>query len=340
MKSTPVDIWFDFANPPHVNLFRPLLKHYQGQDRICYCTAKHFAETIGLLKKYGIKYRLFGQHAGKGRLKKIIALLSRNIEMISRVPDFKICICSSFEAVQIAWLKGRTSIMFDDNEIAPNWLYSKFVSHVFTPAVIDKKYFIKSGISAKKIIQYDGFKEDIYLADYQPDPTFLKKLPFKQFITVRPENIFASYVPKDAQSITPNLIAALLAEGYNILYLPRYEIDSSYVKGRHPNIFIPDAPLNGLDVCYYSQAVLTGAGTFAREAALLGTPAVSFFAGEQLLSVDQALISDTKMFYSRDVTTILSYLARSQKRDHDRMKSKTVQQQVFSLIDDCLNTIH
>ena len=339
MKSTPVDIWFDFANPPHVNLFRPLLQHYQEQDRICYCTAKHFAETIGLLNKYGINYHQYGKHAGKDRFKKLIALLSRNIEMISRVPDFKICICSSFEAVQIAWLKSRTSIMFDDNEIAPNWLYSKFVSHVLTPAVIDKKYFIKSGISQKKIIQYDGFKEDIYLADYRPDPTFLEKLPFKQFITVRPENIFASYVPPNAQSITPKLIAALLDEGYNILYLPRYEIDHSYVKGWRPNLFIPDAPLNGLDVCYYSQAVLTGAGTFAREAALLGTPAVSFFAGAQLLSVDQALISDHKMFYSRDVTHIISYLAHCQKRNFDQTRSKTVQQQVVSLIDDCLSTI-
>ena len=41
-------------------------------------------------------------------------------------------------------------------------------------------------------------------------------------------------------------------------------------------IFVPEGPLNGLDVCY-SDAVLTGAGTFAREAAILGTPAISFF---------------------------------------------------------------
>ncbi|NMC13344.1 MAG: DUF354 domain-containing protein [Chloroflexi bacterium] len=337
MRNDEIDIWFDFANPPHVNLFRPMLEHFQKNGRICFCTAKHFAETIGLLNKYGIEYHLFGRHAGKARHKKLLALLSRNVDLFFKIPNYKVCICSSFEAVQISWLKRKTSIMFDDNEIAPNWLYSKFVSYVITPSAIDKHQFIRKGIPESKILQYNGFKEDVYLADYVPDPNFTEKLPFEQFITVRPENIFASYVSKNARSITKELIAALLNEGYKILYLPRYKIDFAYVDQNHPNVFIPDAPLNGLDVCFYSRAVLTGAGTFAREAALLGTPAVSFFAGDQLLSVDKALIAVKKIFYSRDVSEILFHLKNIQKHDFDQMQSRAVKQQVFSLIEDLLN---
>lgn len=336
MKNAAVDIWFDFANPPHVNLYRPILSHYSNNGYACYCTAKQFAETIGLLNNYQIDYRLFGKHAGKNRFKKALALLSRNLEMIINIPDFRLCICSSFEAVQISWLKRRTSIMFDDNEIAPNWLYAKFVSHVITPSVIDKELFIQNGIAEKKIVRYDGFKEDVYLADYTPDSSFLKRLPFPDFVTIRPENIYASYVPQNARSITKELIEALVKSGYKILYLPRYEIDYSYVDQKDSNIFIPSEPLNGLDVCYYSKAVLTGAGTFAREAALLGTPAVSFFAGERLLSVDQALIKDQKIFYSRDVPRIISYLKEGRKRDFNQKQSQTVQRQVFTLIDDIL----
>jgi len=336
VKKASVDIWFDFANPPHVNLFRPIFYHYSDFGSTFYCTAKNFAETIGLLDKYQIDYHLFGKHAGRNRFRKVMALLSRNLEMIANIPNFRICICSSFEAVQISWLKRRTSVMFDDNEIAPNWLYAKFVSHVITPSVIDKKLFVRNGIAERKIIRYNGFKEDIYLADYEPDPAFLKIMPFCDFVTVRPENIYASYVSKNASSITGDLIQALLNSGYKILYLPRYEIDYSYVDKKNTNIFIPSSPLNGLDVCYYSQAVLTGAGTFAREAALLGTPAVSFFAGETLLSVDQALIKENKMYYSRDIRSILSFLRNTRKREFNQNKSRAVQQQVFSLIDDIL----
>jgi hypothetical protein len=132
-------------------------------------------------------------------------------------------------------------------------------------------------------------------------------------VTVRPENILASYVPDHTRSIVPELIRSLITKGFNVLYLPRYEMDHSYIE-KLDNVFIPKAPLNGLDVCYYSSAVLTGAGTFAREAAVLGTPAVSFFAGKDLLSVDKHLIKEKKMFYSRTPSDIISYLSTVKKR--------------------------
>ena len=59
-------------------------------------------------------------------------------------------------------------------------------------------------------------------------------------------------------------------------------------KGNSPKLFQyfhPEEPLNGLDVCYYSKSVLTGAGTFAREAAF-GYLAVSF-SRRKTLTVDK-----------------------------------------------------
>jgi predicted glycosyltransferase len=103
-------------------------------------------------------------------------------------------------------------------------------------------------------------------------------MPFENFITIRPENIFGAYVNSKTKSIVPGLIKKLTQSGFNILYLPRCKEDKKYCESSK-NVYIPSMPLLGLDVCYYSQAVLTGAGTFAREAALVGTPAV-FFPGK------------------------------------------------------------
>ena len=46
----------------------------------------------------------------------------------------------------------------------------------------------------------------------------------------------------------------------------------------------------------------------AREAACLGVPSVSFFAGAHLLTVDQSLVDAGKMFYSRNVEQIMQFL--------------------------------
>lgn len=329
---TNIDIWFDFVNPPHVNLFLPILRYYQKKGLKIFCTAKEFVETTGLLKKNNIPYQSFGHYGGGSRLSKLKNLLSRNIQLLKNIPRFKVCISSSFEAAQISWLSRRPAIFFDDNETAPNWLYAKFVKHVIAPSVIDKSLWEKDGISAKKIIQYHGYKEDMSIAAYQPDPEFSSCLPFNQFVTVRPENIQASYVPKNTKSIVPELVKELVKKGYNVLYLPRYEMDRAYVK-IHPQIFSPKFPLDGLDVCFYSTAVLTGAGTFAREAALMGIPSVSFFSGKRLLSVDRSLIEKKEMFYSRNINEILGYLTAAKKREFNPEPSKKVQQEIFCILD-------
>ena len=127
----------------------------------------------------------------------------------------------------------------------------------------------------------------------------------------------------------------LSEKGFNILYLPRYKMDYDYVKPSS-NIFIPDEPLNGLDVCYYSDAVLTGAGTFSREAALMGVPAISFFAGAKFLSVDKKMFNDEKIFFSRNVDEILTFLLNTKKNILEFDNSRKIQKELFLKVDHLL----
>lgn len=324
-------IWFDFTNPPHVNLYLPLLKHLESGNKII-CTARDFVETMSLLTQNNIPFQRFGSHGGKSSPGKIIAFATRDLKLFLKMPRFDISISSNYEAPQVSWLRGKTSIVFDDNDISPNWLYAKFANYVVCPEAINIQAMIEMGIKPDNIITYNGFKEDIYIAGFQPDPGFSAKIPFEHFVTVRPENLFASYVPKGSKSIVPELIEKLSVKGHNILYLPRYDIDYNYVR-KQDNIFIPEKPLNGLDVCFYSDAVLTGAGTFSREAALMGTPAVSFYAGSEFLSVDKKLFTEKRIYFSRSADQIIEYLSDTQKKAPDFSRSVSVQNQVFNIVD-------
>lgn len=301
-------------------------------------SARHFVETTGLLEQNNIHYLKIGEHGGKLKTGKIYALLSRSVKLQFAIPYFDISISSNYEAPLISWLRDKKAIIFDDNDISPNWLYAKFASFIICPDAIDIGAMVSMGINSNKIITYRGFKEDIYIAGYIPDLLFPEKIPFKNFITVRPENIYASYVSNGARTIVPELIDKLTQSGYNILYLPRYETDRSYFTRKHiENVFIPDRPLNGLDVCYYSDAVLTGAGSFSREAALLGTPAVSFFAGAKFLSVDKKLFEEGRIFYSRKTDEILEYVKTIKKTVPDISRSIIVRNEVFRIIDNLIS---
>jgi hypothetical protein len=325
------DLWIDFTNPPHVNLYKSFLNDFEKNNLTFFSTSREFVETEGLLKKYAIDFNSFGKHGGSYKLSKLFQLLKRDFILYWNVPNYRYSISSSFEAAQVSWLRRRKSIFFDDNEIAPNWLYGKFCSHVLIPNCINPVLFEKSGISLKKIIPYNGFKENIYLADYIPDNSFLNEIPFNEYVVVRPENTKAAYVSSEASSIVPKLIEELTNEGLNILFLPRYESDKNLISNSK-NVFSPSLPINGLDACFYSSGVFTGAGTMAREAAILGKPSFSFFANSELLSVDRKMISDGILYHSRSPKDLINNFIKSKHREFKIEKSKAVKIEVVSIL--------
>ena len=137
-------------------------------------------------------------------------------------------------------------------------------------------------------------------------------------------------MPKDSTTIVPELFKVFKDE--NILFLPRYEEEKKMAEG-YTNIWYPDHPLSGLDVCYYTKAMLTGAGTFAREAALLGVPAVSFFPSEVFLTVDEVMQEMGIEYKSRNAQEIKQYVDHAHKKESSTTRSKAVLTEVLEIID-------
>jgi predicted glycosyltransferase len=211
----------------------------------------------------------------------------------------------------------------------------KYVNYLLVPKVISKEILINDNMREDGIYHYDGFKEDIYIADYKPDENFLQSLPFNDFVTIRAEALQSIYVKENSSSIVPQIFKELSKNNINILFLPRYESDKDYAKG-FSNVFMPSEPLNGLDVCYYSKAMLTGSGTFAREAALIGKPAISFYPGDELLAVDRELIRRGWMMHSRDPKEIVEYVMEAKNRKTDYTRSKKVKKEVIEIINEII----
>jgi len=328
-------IWIDFTNTPHVNFFIPIIRHFEPHHEFVF-TARDFSETVPLLKNNKIKHLLIGGHKGKSKLQKVIGLGQRISSLLFKVPEFDISISVGGQnTTPVSALRGKPSVVFTDNDTSYKYHSYRLGTYFIFPSYfktnnLERKY----GVKREQVFTYNGFKEDIYIADYVPDPNFLKQLPFTDFITIRPENLKASYVPTDAKTIVLELFEVF--KNQNILYLPRYEYERAYAEG-YKNIFIPNGPLPGLDVCYYTRAMLTGAGSFAREAAILGTPAVSFFPGIEFLTVDKVMQEKGWEFKSRNPQEIYNYVQHAIKKPDHISRSKNVQQALFKIIQNILD---
>lgn len=323
-------IWFDFTNTPHVHFLMAVQRMIQTDETEFKYSLRDFSETRLLLEQYigSDNYHLINSTYGKTKISKVLSVFSRyNSIRKSRINYDLSVSCGSDSAIWYSRLNHKKSIAFGDNDTAKQWTYGRFVDYSFFPDAIPTEILEKQGLKGK-LYQYNGFKEDIYISYYEPDRNFLNNIPFNHYIVVRPENIHANYLKNGkVKSITPELLRVLSQKGHSIVYLPRYPQDRDYCRG-FSNIFIPDKPLNGLDLCYHADAVLTGAGTLAREAACLSVPSFSFYAGKQLLAVDRKLISENKIFYSREPLDLAHEVEMSSKNEPDFSRSIDVREEV------------
>jgi len=330
-------IWIDIITPSQVHLFRTLIPELKNNQLLI--TSTQFAETTQLLKNFNMNSYIIGSHITSKGLYKNIKILWRLINLFFKVQSFDISLSfQNFYVPIITKMRMKKNITLLDNDI-PSFDFKtilKFSDYIIIPEAIPLKKINKFIKNSTKIYRFQGYKENIYISNYTPDKNFLNQIPFREYVVVRPEALFAIYI-KNKQSIVPKLISLLVEKKFNVIYLPRTQEDLKFVAEK--SVYIPEKTLNGLDLCWYSQAVLTGSGTLAREAACMGVPAVSFFP-EKLLSVDEELVKEGKIFHSRNVEEIVDYISKfKNKKISFFNKSKRIKSEVVNLINEILNEI-
>ena len=345
LTTTQQSIWIDLINPSDPLLFRGIMESLDTVQTAV--TARHKTETAQLSADVGFDHTVVGRDFENLLLRKL-GIPWRTLRLLFEAPTADFSFSSrNIMCILASAIKGIPSIHFTDNDITAfcdglkyeelyNRLESKATYNI-VPSVFKTKELTKWGATSSQILTYDGYKEDLYVAAFEPDNSFTQKLPFDEYIVVRPEALSATYV--DAQSsIVPELLEGAVERGFNVVYLPRGRGDEKYAKTiTSSDLFIPDQALHGLQLAWHSQCVLTGSGTMAREAACMSKPAVSFFPNA-LLSVDQQLCSTDRIFHSRDVEEILAYLESLAETQYcpDRTRAHEVHENVCNMLREIL----
>jgi predicted glycosyltransferase len=296
-------VWIDVTAPAHVLVFRPLIHLLEARGDEIEVTSRDYAQTLQLLETHGIQATVLGRHGGRSRLGKGRQLFSRlrALRRWARGRDFDLALAhGSHELTMTAQRLGIPSSTTFDYEFA--WLQHQLgcraATRVVVPDAIPPERLARYGAEPPKLLQYQGLKEEYYLADFEPDRAVLDPWPIdpdRTLVVVRtPPDV--SLYHRRSNPLFPQVLDYLgRHETVHAIVLPRTAQQRDYVRGlRLPSVFVPDGAVDAQSLIALADVVVSAGGTMNREAAALGVPVYTTYGG-RLGGVDEALIREGRL---------------------------------------------
>ncbi len=296
-------IWIDIDNSPHVPFFKPIMRELENRGFEILLTARDTYQVCDLLKFHHLSCKVVGWHYGKNKLLKVLGNCLRTAQLLPMAakirPDLALSHGSRAQILTGAVL-GIPTIMMHDYEhstktgfVEPNW--------TLTPEIIPNTTMKgKRG----RTLTYPGLKEDVYIPQFQPDPSILQALgisPDEIVVTLRPPATEAHYHNKEADELFVAALELFSAHpNVRAVTLPRSVRQGDELKQRWADLIasgrmiIPSSPVDGLNLIWFSDLVVSGGGTMNREAAALEIPVYSIFRGK-IGAVDRYLANSGRL---------------------------------------------
>ena len=334
-------IWIDLANSPHVPFFRALIPDFTERGHQVEITARDFAQTVELATKAGMMPHVLGGHGGGRLTGKAGNLIGRAAALRKWARDrgFDLAVShNSYAQISAAAALGIKTVTLMDYEHQPaNHLAFRLASRVIVPRAFPAEELRKYGASTRKVRRYEGMKEDVYLADFVPNPNFaeaLRKLGVASeavLVVARPPAREALY-HRFENELFDELISYLSSRPHvKIILLPRSDTQrAEYESLNFSNVIMPREALDGANLIATADFVISAGGTMNREAATLGVPAASVYAGKWA-AIDEGLVRAGRLqrLASREDIAALTI---AKKKSTDPRNARGTRAEVVKLI--------
>jgi len=293
-------IWIDLENSPHVPFFKPIIEELERRGYSVLVTARDCFQVCDLADLFHVHYKRFGRHYGKHMIAKLVGLGVRTLQMMPTVlrekPDLAVS-HGSRSLFMVSSLLGIPTITIFDYEYA-KWGGFVRPSWVMVPDLMPDQAGSMVGLEKARVLRYPGIKEDVYAPSFRPDPSIRQQLnlrPEDIVVTVRPPATEAHYHNPESEILLDAVLDFLGSQpDTKIIVLPRTAKQERELRHKWPDLFssgkvvVPDHVVDGMDLIWFSDLVISGGGTMNREAAALGVPVYSIFRGT-LGAVDKYL---------------------------------------------------
>jgi uncharacterized protein len=292
-------IWVDLTNSPHVLVMRPVIDVLRRRGADVRVTARDFAQTLGLLERFGIAHEAIGHHRGGRLAAKGVGLVSRSLALAGWAKGRRFDVAlghGSNDVTVAAKLLGIPSATTFDYEWAKvqHTVNCRLARRVLVPAAIPPERLAPYGATPRKLRAYEGLKEEYYLADFAPDPAVLGELGLD---TAAPLAVVRTPPAVSLYHRFENPLFAQLLERLReqaqVVVLPRTPEQRAELAGAGGYV-VPERAIDAQSLIAYADLVVSAGGTMNREAVALGTPVWTTFEG-RLGAVDEALIADGRL---------------------------------------------
>jgi len=299
----PKSIWIDLDNSPHVPFFAPIIEQLEARGYRVLITIRDAFQVTELAAAAHLSFQLVGHHFGKNRIAKVTGLAIRTAQLLPVVrkekPDLAVSHGSRAQLVASAW-KGVPSILMLDYEYARGLTFAR-PAWVMVPEPIPTAAI---PVAHDRVLKYPGIKEDVYVPRFRPTSDTRKELGIgdeELLVTVRPPANEAHYHTPESDRMFEAALHMLCAQPETrMVLLPRNHHQELLLRERWSDAFaskkivVPPHVVDGLNLIWHSDLVISGGGTMNREAAALGVPVYSVFRGK-IGAVDRYLASNGRL---------------------------------------------
>jgi len=334
-------IWIDLANSPHVPFFRALLPEFVQRGHQVEVTARDFAQTIELATTAHMLPVVLGGHGGKRLSGKAGNLVGRaaTLHKWARGRGIDLAVShNSYAQIAAAATLGIKSVTLMDYEHQPaNHVAFRLASRVIVPRAFPSAELKRYGAGVTKVRRYDGTKEDVYLAEFVADPLFAETL---RALGVAARDVLVVARPPAHEALYHRFENALFDElltrlsttaEVKVILLARTEAQRVEYEARGwSNLILPRKALDGANLIAAADLVISAGGTMNREAAALGVPAASIYAGKWA-AIDEELVREGRLRRLSTHEEVESLTVQKKEGTNPR-EARGVRAQVIKLI--------
>ena len=282
-------ILFDILHPAHLNFYKKTIQDLQAKHDITVLIRPRGDLVDFAMKEIGIPIKVVGRHY-RSRIGKLFGLLHRIAYLIFEGWKNPYDVATSHGGFYISiasWVMRKRSVVFYDNAEYKLlfFLCRRFSSKFMIPQLL--------GIKGKNIGTFNGYKELAYLNRFEPTQEILKKygVQKKKYVFIRQiAHISLDYWSDDSSQNMKGIL--------DYLYQNKFSVIASVEEGatqisefrEFDNIYVlPESTSEMHTLLYYAKCVISSGDTVAREAALLGTPAI--YIGGRDMKINSELIN-------------------------------------------------
>jgi predicted glycosyltransferase len=296
-------VWVDITDSSHVLFFAPIVRRLESAGHTVTVTARRFAQTELLLKRYDLRAIVSGQYVGTGLAARAVGLAGRTAHLIASAREGEFDVAVGHDASDLAlaaWTLGipQLAVLDDERTGQSRHLNLRLVDAVAAPEAIPLARLNHLGAGPEKVLRFAGFKEEYYLYDFEPDRQILAQVGVtgRRIIgVVRPANAALPNYSVRARTVDHLLTGLAGTRNLTLVVISRSdEQRQHFLELGLKNVVLPEEAVDGLSLIAAADFMVGTGGVMMREAAAIGTPAYTLSA-ERPGAVDERLIAAERL---------------------------------------------